>query len=90
MEFILLAGVNAAVWTMAYKHHIAQNSGAQLYDRGLGDRSNPGLGVNELYNPETNKLTPSTRRTAEEERDYRRRLRKRPTAAPTARATWRS
>lgn len=85
MEFVFLAALNAGVWTLAYKHHQAANSASRLYDRGLGDQRNPGLGVNELQNPEVGKLNPSTVRTPKQEMEYKRRMKRRPNAAPTAR-----
>ncbi len=81
MEFIFLAALNAGVWALAYNHHQKANSAARVYDRGLGDQSNPGLGVNETYNPETNKLFTGTVRTRQQELEYKRRLQKRPVAA---------
>lgn len=60
MEIILVAGVNIAVWNLAWQRHQQLNDPAVRFDRGLGDRVQPGLHVNERYNPETGKLNPST------------------------------
>lgn len=80
MELFILAGVNVAVWNLAYQKHKEKNDPNILYDRGLGDRRGPGLGVNELRNPETGKLYTSTQMSPQYEYSYRKRLSRRPDA----------